>query len=89
MRRGRAARARRDGPGGSAVVAGQPLPGLVRRFVRERVQRALVVENGMLLGIVTPSDVLGAIDEAETKDRSHTEDAEVTEFSSATSVSSV
>lgn len=52
------------GPVGPTVSPDEPLPRLVRRFVRERVQRALVVENGMLLGIVTPLDVLGAIDEA-------------------------
>lgn len=52
------------GPVGPTVSPDEPLPRLVRRFVRERVQRALVVENGMLLGIVTPIDVLGAIDEA-------------------------
>ncbi|HEV3052647.1 MAG TPA: CBS domain-containing protein [Longimicrobium sp.] len=52
------------GPVGPVVSPDEPLPRLVRRFVRERVQRALVVENGMLLGIVTPIDVLGAIDEA-------------------------
>jgi CBS-domain-containing membrane protein len=52
------------GPVGPTVLPDEPLPRLVRRFVRERVQRALVVENGMLLGIVTPIDVLGAIDEA-------------------------
>jgi CBS-domain-containing membrane protein len=52
------------GPVGPVISPDEPLPRLVRRFVRERVQRALVVENGMLLGIVTPIDILGAIDEA-------------------------
>jgi CBS-domain-containing membrane protein len=52
------------GPVGPTVSPDEPLPRLVRRFVRERVQRALVVENGILLGIVTPIDILGAIDEA-------------------------
>jgi CBS-domain-containing membrane protein len=52
------------GPVGPVVSPDEPLSRLVSRFVRERVQRALVVENGMLLGIVTPIDVLGAIDEA-------------------------
>ena len=51
------------GPVGPTVSPDEPLQRLVSRFVRERVQRALVVENGMLLGIVTPIDVLGAIDE--------------------------
>lgn len=50
------------GPVGPTVSPDEPLSRLVSRFVRERVQRALVVENGMLLGIVTPIDVLGAID---------------------------
>lgn len=50
------------GPVGPTVSPDEPLQRLVSRFVRERVQRALVVENGMLLGIVTPIDVLGAID---------------------------
>ncbi|HEU0298492.1 MAG TPA: CBS domain-containing protein [Longimicrobium sp.] len=52
------------GPVGPTVSPDQPVRSLVRLFVRERVQRALVVENGMLLGIVTPIDVLGAIDAA-------------------------
>ncbi|HEY7770553.1 CBS domain-containing protein [Longimicrobium sp.] len=52
------------GPVGPTIAPDEPLPRLVRRFVRERVQRALVVENGILLGIVTPIDVLTAIDEA-------------------------
>jgi CBS-domain-containing membrane protein len=52
------------GPVGVTVLPGEPLPVLVRRFVHDREQRALVVENDMLLGIVTPVDVLSAIDEA-------------------------
>jgi CBS-domain-containing membrane protein len=52
------------GPVGPTVGPGQSVRSLVRMFVRHRVQRALVVENDMLLGIVTPIDVLGAIDEA-------------------------
>ena len=52
------------GPVGPTVSPGQSVRSLVRLFVRRRVQRALVVENDMLLGIVTPIDVLGAIDEA-------------------------
>lgn len=50
-------------PTGATIPPDEPLPRLVRRFVRERMQRALVVENGILLGIVTPLDVLTAIDE--------------------------
>lgn len=45
------------------VSPDEPVKKLVSRFVRERLKRALVVENGMLLGIVAPIDVLGAIDE--------------------------
>lgn len=51
------------GPVGDTISPDEPVRRLVSRFVRDRVQRALVVENGMLLGIVTPIDVLGAIDE--------------------------
>jgi CBS-domain-containing membrane protein len=51
-------------PIGPTVSPDEPVKKLVSRFVRERMKRALVVENGMLLGIVAPIDVLGAIDEA-------------------------
>ncbi|WP_420130465.1 HPP family protein [Longimicrobium sp.] len=50
-------------PVGPTVSPDEPVKTLVSRFVRERLKRALVVENGMLLGIVAPIDVLGAIDE--------------------------
>lgn len=50
------------GPLGLTVSPDEPLFGLIRRFVQARVQRALVVENDMLLGIVTPLDVLNVID---------------------------
>ena len=50
-------------PVGSTVSPEEPVRKLVSRFVRERLKRALVVENGMLLGIVAPIDVLAAIDE--------------------------
>ena len=50
-------------PIGPTVSPDEPVKRLVSRFVRERWKRALVVENGMLLGIVAPIDVLGAIDE--------------------------
>ena len=52
------------GPVGPTVSPDEPLQRLVRRFVHDRDHRALVVDNGMLLGIVTPVDVLAAIDEA-------------------------
>lgn len=52
------------GPVGPTVSPDVPVPALVRLFVREQQPRALVIENGILLGIVTPVDVLGAIDEA-------------------------
>lgn len=51
-------------PVGATVSPDESVKRLVSRFVRERLKRALVVENGMLLGIVAPIDVLGAIDEA-------------------------
>lgn len=51
------------GPVGATVGPGDPLLSLVRLFVREHEPRALVVENGMLLGIVTPVDVLSAMDQ--------------------------
>ncbi|HEX6370828.1 MAG TPA: CBS domain-containing protein [Longimicrobium sp.] len=50
-------------PVGPTVSPDESVKKLVSRFVRERLKRALVVENGMLLGIVAPIDVLGAIDE--------------------------
>jgi CBS-domain-containing membrane protein len=50
-------------PIGPTVSPDESVKKLVSRFVRERLKRALVVENGMLLGIVAPIDVLGAIDE--------------------------
>jgi CBS-domain-containing membrane protein len=50
-------------PVGPTVSPDESVNKLVSRFVRERLKRALVVENGMLLGIVAPIDVLGAIDE--------------------------
>lgn len=49
-------------PVGPTVSPDEPVKTLVSRFVRERLKRALVVEDGMLLGIVAPIDVLGAID---------------------------
>jgi CBS-domain-containing membrane protein len=50
-------------PIGPTVSPDESVKRLVSRFVREQLKRALVVENGMLLGIVAPIDVLGAIDE--------------------------
>lgn len=50
-------------PVGPTVSPDEPLNRLVSRFVRERMKRALVVDHGMLLGIVAPIDVLAAIDE--------------------------
>lgn len=51
------------GPVGATVGSDEPLAGVVRRFLRGRVNQLLVVDHGMLLGIVTPVDVLGAIDQ--------------------------
>ncbi|HEX6370551.1 MAG TPA: CBS domain-containing protein [Longimicrobium sp.] len=50
------------GPVGLTVSPDEPLSGLIHRFVQARVQRALVVENDMLLGLVTAVDVLNVID---------------------------
>jgi CBS domain-containing protein len=38
------------------------IPELIRLFVRGRIHRVLVVEKGMLLGIVTPFDILRVLD---------------------------
>lgn len=51
------------GPVGPTVSPREPLATLVRLFVREQQPRALVIDNGILLGIITPVDVLGALDE--------------------------
>lgn len=50
------------GPLGLTVAPDEPLLGLIRRFVQGRVQRALVVDNDMLVGIVTAVDVLNVVD---------------------------
>jgi CBS domain-containing protein len=50
------------GPLGLTVSPDESLFGLIRRFVEAREQRALVVENDMLLGLVTAVDVLNVID---------------------------
>jgi CBS domain-containing protein len=44
------------------VTPDEPLPRLIRRFLRGRISQVLVVDHDLLLGIVTPMDVLGAID---------------------------
>jgi len=48
-------------PAGLTVAPDDPLPGLIRRFLREGSSHALVVHHGMLVGIVTPMDLLRAI----------------------------
>jgi CBS-domain-containing membrane protein len=50
------------GPVGPTVGPDEPLPALVRLFVRGREHRALVVEHDMVIGIVTPVDVLSALE---------------------------
>ena len=50
-------------PDAPTVDPDEPLPGLVRLFLRGGAPQALVVHNGMLLGIVTPMDVLRALDD--------------------------
>jgi len=52
------------GPVGPTVSPNESLSALLRLFVREHQPRALVVENDILVGIVTPVDVLSAIDQA-------------------------
>lgn len=47
------------------VSTGEPLPELMRFFLRGRIHRALVVADDRLLGIVTPFDVLRALLEEE------------------------
>ena len=42
----------------SVVSPDEPLAVVLRAFVHDGVRRALVVENGILLGIVTPVDAL-------------------------------
>ena len=49
-------------PVGFTVTPDEPLPGLIRRFLRGDTSQVLVVQHDLLLGIVTPIDVLGAID---------------------------
>jgi predicted transcriptional regulator len=46
------------GPVGSAFAPSDDLPGVMERFVRDQMQRAVVLENGILLGIVTAADVI-------------------------------
>lgn len=51
-------------PAGPPVTPDEPLPELIRRFVRGGESQVLVVHHDLLLGIVTPVDVLGVIDES-------------------------
>lgn len=46
---------------GAAVLPGQPLASLLRVFLQDGVRRVLVVENGTLLGVVSPVDALRAL----------------------------
>ena len=48
----------------TTITPGQALPELVRTFRDAHLQRVLVVEHDMLLGIVTPADVLRVVNEA-------------------------
>ena len=47
----------------SVVSPDDPLDALLHAFVHDGVRRALVVENGILLGIVTPVDALRGMGE--------------------------
>lgn len=46
------------GPVGTTFAPGDELQTLTRFFAADGVQRVAVIENGILLGIVTPADVL-------------------------------
>ena len=46
------------GPVGTTFAPGDELQALTRFFAADHVQRVAVIENGILLGIVTPADVL-------------------------------
>jgi len=46
------------GPVGAAFAPGDELQALTRFFAADGVQRVAVIENDILLGIVTPADVL-------------------------------
>lgn len=46
------------GPVGTTFAPGDELQALTRFFAADGVQRVAVIENGILLGIVTPADVL-------------------------------
>lgn len=46
------------GPVGATFAPGDELQALTRFFAADGVQRVAVIENGILLGIVTPADVL-------------------------------
>ena len=49
------------GPVGAVFAPDDDLRALVRFFAADGVQRAAVIEHGILLGIVTPADVLRAV----------------------------
>jgi predicted transcriptional regulator len=48
-------------PAGLTVAPDEPLPGLIRHFLACKDGQVLVVQHGILLGVVTPMDVLRAI----------------------------
>lgn len=48
-------------PASLTVAPDEPLHGLIRQFLAGKDGQVLVVQHGMLLGVVTPMDVLRAI----------------------------
>jgi CBS-domain-containing membrane protein len=50
------------GPVGRAFGPGDEVGSLLRFFASDGVQRAVVIENDILLGIVTPADIVRALD---------------------------
>jgi CBS domain-containing protein len=49
------------GPPGLVVAPGETLRRLAQAFACDGVQRAVVMDDGMLLGIVTPADLMGTV----------------------------
>ena len=52
------------GPIGRAFGPGDEVGTLLRFFASDGVQRAVVIENDILVGIVTPADLVRALDPA-------------------------
>jgi CBS domain-containing protein len=50
------------GPVDSVFAPGDPLALVAQAFARDHLQRAVVIEDDYLLGIVTPADLIPAVD---------------------------